>query len=127
MLKWSWNIVVDWNSDGLFSWRNYTSTPFLDEKQINPIILLSDHQFIELIVEHFHKKYVYSDQGYVVNQMEQKYWIAGKVAPFTRTGIDKFGSFPRGKLLHMYFDNGTNLRRAEEEFEESIRIRCQQK
>ncbi len=72
--------------------RLISLNPFLDNSQIirvggrlsnsnltfdrkHPIILPSNHRFVELLIDYYHQKFLHAGSQFILNQIREKFWI----------------------------------------------------
>lgn len=48
-----------------------------ERRKMNPIILDGKHRIAQLIIQHYHKKFLHGNTATVMNEVRQKYWIFG--------------------------------------------------
>ena len=63
------------------------SAAMITDETKNPLILDPKHQFVRVLIQHYHERAGHHGQEFVANELRQRYWILHLVRLFEALGI----------------------------------------
>lgn len=69
-------IDVYLNDRGLLKLRSRTRKAQVEAK-MSPVVLDGKHQVSQLLINHYHRKFLHGNTATVINELRQRYWILG--------------------------------------------------